>query len=241
MKIVAVSASLSEESTTSRLAQRLLATAAAAAPLSTGGFDRRERCSLAQPPEKNVETELIELRPIAHGIMDAMLTGFAVGDTEAALEKVANADGLIIVTPLYTTTYSGLLKCFIDVLAGSDPSNSPMKGTPTLLAATGGTPRHSLALDYSLRPLFSYLHADVLSTVVFAATDDWAGTGDKVRPLTSRIDRAGKELVSAMLRSAFHTIDPPDVNATSSGLKNQKLANPFENTPTFEQLFNQLQ
>ena len=232
MNIVAISAGLSEESTTSKLAQRLL-TATTSALSSDRGL---ETDGIAK-----ISSEILELRTIAHGIMDALLTGFAVGDTEAALEKVANADGLIIVTPLYTTTYSGLLKCFIDILAGSDPSNSPIRDIPTLLAATGGTPRHSLALDYSLRPLFSYLHADVLSTVVFAATDDWAGTGDKVRPLTSRIDRAGKELASAMLRTAARNVDLPDANATSSGIKNKKPANPFENTPTFEQLFNQLQ
>lgn len=222
MNIVAISAGLSEDSTTNRLAGRLLAAA-------------KEGLSAS-----DVNTQLVELRPIAHGIMDAMLMGFVTGDTEHALELVGQADGLIIATPLYATTYSGLLKCFIDILAGSDPSNSPIRNVPTLLAATGGTPRHSLALDYSLRPLFSYLHADVLSTVVFAATDDWAGAGDQVRPLTARIERAGRELAAAMQRrNDGDTETSAPALATESAPK-LPAANPFTNTPTFEQMLNQL-
>ena len=36
-----------------------------------------------------------------------------------------------------------------------------LAGKPTLIAATGGTARHSLALEHALRPLFSYLRATV--------------------------------------------------------------------------------
>ena len=51
-----------------------------------------------------------------------------------------------------------------------------------LLGATGGTARHSLALEHALRPMFTYLHAVVAPTSVFAATEDWAGGG--TRPCT---------------------------------------------------------
>ena len=68
-------------------------------------------------------------------------------------------------TPIFTTSYSGLFKSFIDVL---DPD--ALSGLPIVIGATGGTERHSLALDYGLRPLFSYLHAVVVPTGVYAAS-----------------------------------------------------------------------
>ncbi|WP_418605962.1 NAD(P)H-dependent oxidoreductase [Georgenia sp. SUBG003] len=92
------------------------------------------------------------------------------GALREVLEKVTGADGLVLVTPLFTTTYSGLFKSFVDVL-----DKDSLTDMPVLLGATGGTPRHSLALEYSMRPLLTYLRADVVTTSVFAATDDWAG------------------------------------------------------------------
>ena len=67
---------------------------------------------------------------------------------------MTSADGLIAVTPIFTTCYSGLFKSFVDVL---DPDS--LVDLPVLLGATGGTERHSLALDHAMRPLFTYLHA----------------------------------------------------------------------------------
>ena len=62
---------------------------------------------------------------------------------------------MIAVTPVFSASYSGLFKSFFDVL---DPK--ALVGTPVLIAATGGSARHSLVLDYAMRPLFSYLKAD---------------------------------------------------------------------------------
>ena len=77
-----------------------------------------------------------------------------------------------------------------------------------LIAATGGTERHSLALDHALRPLFSYLHAVVVPTGVFAATADWGSAAATTR-LTSRIERAAMQLVHlAVGTSATPDPDP---------------------------------
>ena len=80
---------------------------------------------------------------------------------------------------------------------------------PVLLGATGGTARHSLALEYSMRPLFTYLHADVARTSVFAATDDWSGADDGHPALHSRILLAGRELAE-MVAAQAHAgpVDP---------------------------------
>lgn len=130
---------------------------------------------------------VIELRPLGRSIIDTMLTGFAPSDLHFAFETVANADGVIAVTPAFNASFSGLFKSFFDVLPEETLSNMPV-----LIAATGGTERHSLVLEHALRPMFSYLHAVVSPTGVYAATDDFGaqrGSGD----LSKRIAKAADD------------------------------------------------
>ena len=136
---------------------------------------------------EEVHVDVVELRPLAHALTDAVLSGFASGELAEALELVRRADALVAVTPVFTASYSGLFKMFVDVL---EPGL--LDGMPVLVAATAGTPRHSLVLDHALRPLFSYLRAVVVPTGVFAASEDFGSTADG--QLASRIERAAGEL-----------------------------------------------
>ncbi|CAM5408951.1 NAD(P)H-dependent FMN reductase OS=Streptomyces glaucescens OX=1907 GN=SGLAU_19285 PE=4 SV=1 [Streptomyces glaucescens] len=68
-----------------------------------------------------------------------------------------------------------------------------LAGKPVLIAATGGTARHSLVLEHALRPLFAHLRAVVVPTGVFAASEDWGAEG-----LDGRIERAAGELARLM-------------------------------------------
>ncbi len=139
----------------------------------------------------DVRTEVIELRPLAHALADNMLTGFASGELAEVQQQVARADGLIAVTPVFSASYSGLFKTFFDVL---EPDT--LDAVPVLVAATAGTARHSLVTEHALRPLFSYLHAVVVPTGVFAASDDWGSVDGASTALRGRVDRAARELVA---------------------------------------------
>lgn len=140
-----------------------------------------------------VSVEVIDLRDLAHPLADNLLTGFATGQLAEAVETVRAADALVAVTPIFSASFSGLFKTFFDVL---EPEM--LAGKPVLLAATAGTPRHSLVLEYGLRPLFAYLKAVPVPTAVFAATDDFGGnTG-----LEGRVDRAAAELAGMLGTSA---------------------------------------
>ncbi|MEP6481776.1 MAG: FMN reductase [Rhodoglobus sp.] len=174
-KLAVVTAGLSQPSSTRLLADRLAEATSA----------RLEADGVA------VQLSVIELRDVAQDVTNNLLTGFPSPRLEAAIEQVTGADGLIAVTPIFTTSYSGLFKSFIDVL---DPQS--LTGLPVLLAATGGTERHSLAIDYGMRPLFSYLHAVAVPTGVYAASGDWGQAG-----LTERIDRAASELATLVAAS----------------------------------------
>ena len=178
LRLVVVSAGLRQPSSTRMLADRLAASAERA-------LDDRGRA--AQP-------RVIELRDLATDIAHNLVTGFPNETLSEALKAVENADGLIVVSPIFSASYSGLFKSFFDLI---DPE--ALGGTPVLIAATGGSARHSLALEHALRPLFSYLHATVVPTGVYAATEDWgASSGTESVDLGGRIDRAAAELAALL-------------------------------------------
>lgn len=193
-RIAVVSAGLSTPSSTRMLADRLTAETVRA----LGELTDPDGAAM------EVSVDVIELRDFAHAITDNMLTGFATAELESAINTVVSADALIAVTPIFSTSYSGLFKSFIDVL---DPD--ALRGMPVLIGANAGTPRHSLAIDYAIRPLFAYLHADAVSTGVFAASADWGGKGDDVAPLASRIEKGARELAEAIARRPARASDDP--------------------------------
>ncbi|MEV5676260.1 FMN reductase [Streptomyces sp. NPDC052179] len=180
LRIVAVSAGLSQPSSTRLLADRLAAAA-------------RERLGAEQ--DRTVEVQVVELRDLAVDIANHLVTGFPPRALKEAIEAVTEADGLIAVTPVFTASYSGLFKSFFDLI-----DNTALTGKPVVIAATGGTARHSLVLEHALRPLFAYLRAVTVPTSVYAASEDWGSSGDEyTEGLPSRIRRAGGELASAVM------------------------------------------
>jgi FMN reductase len=170
-RLAVVAAGMSQPSSTRMLADRLAA--ATVTELSRRGVE--------------VDVTVIELRDHAKDVTNMMLSGFASPALESVIGSVTGADGLIAVSPVFSASYSGLFKSFFDVI-----DQRSLEGMPVVIGATGGTARHSLVLDHALRPLFSYLHASVMPTGVFAATDDW-GSADGA-PLLARIERAAHEL-----------------------------------------------
>lgn len=178
-RIAVISAGLSNPSSTRMLADRLAA--ATLRELAGRGI------------EAHVDT--VELRDLAHDITNNLLTGFAPTPLETAVNTVVSADAVIAVTPIFSTSYSGLFKSFIDIL---EPD--ALTGMPVLIGANAGTARHSLAIDYAIRPLFTYLHAEPVSTGVFAASSDWGANADGVAPLSTRVERGARELAEAIAR-----------------------------------------
>ncbi|RST00963.1 oxidoreductase [Streptomyces sp. WAC07149] len=178
MKLTVVSAGLGTPSSTRLLADRLAESA------------RDELTGRGLTPS----TEVVELRELAGDIANHLVTGFPPPRLSAAIDLVTAADGLIVVTPVFAASYSGLFKSFFDVI---DPD--ALTGKPVLTAATGGTARHSLVLEHAVRPLFAYLRAVVAPTAVFAASEDWGSGGDEYTDgLPGRVRRAGAELAALM-------------------------------------------
>ncbi|MFY1621733.1 FMN reductase [Micromonospora sp. WMMD735] len=176
--LAVVSAGLSQPSSTRLLADQL---AAAARDELVGRGDE-------------VELRVVELRDHAHDVVNNLLTGFPSTELRAALDAVTGADGIVAVTPIFNASYNGLFKSFFDVVDAQ-----ALVDRPVLIGATGGTARHSLALEHAVRPMFGYLRAVVLPTSVFAAPEDWSG-GTAEGALRARIQRAGRELADQVDR-----------------------------------------
>lgn len=204
LTLAVVSAGMSDASSTSLLADRLAEAA---------------RDALDGTP---VRIERVELRPLAHAVADHLLTGFPGPDLRTALETVTGADALIAATPTFKASYSGLFKSFFDLV-----DETALEDLPVLVAATGGTARHSLMLDTAMRPLFTHLKAFVLPLGVYAATEDWAGVS-----LESRIRRAGAQLARLLApEPGGRTAD-----TVAAGAVRQERGDEFAGVPDFADL-----
>ena len=151
--------------------------------------------------------DFIELREVAGELATFMVTG---GIPTPKLTELPGA-GLRRRRPdrgdagLQRRATAGSSRC------SSTPSTPRrLTGTPVLIGATAGSARHSLMLDFAMRPLFTYLHAVVVPTGVFAATEDFGSHG-----LSDRIARAAAELASAVLTQGGYGVGgfAPDLAA----------------------------
>ncbi|QAY59587.1 FMN reductase [Microbacterium protaetiae] len=148
LQIVAVSGSLRAPSTTNLLLEAVL--------------DEIER---AVP----VERQVLELRTLAVDLARALTAGAVSAPVLAAQQAVAEADIVVVGTPIYRGAYTGLFKDFFDLL-----HHDALADTPVLLTAGGGNDQHSLAIDHELRPLFAFFRAHTLPIGVYARSADFA-------------------------------------------------------------------
>lgn len=186
--IAVVAAGLSDPSSTSMLAKHL--SQATADALAERGY---------RPVVHH-----FELREVATDIADSMVTFSRSEALSEMIAQVEQADTVITVSPVFKASYSGLFKSFWDLV-----DNEALRGVPVQLGATGGSPRHSLVIDNSMRPLFSYLRMRVMPVGVYAATEDWGSTdhghdtGDansNAAYLSRRIAQAGDDLAEVTAR-----------------------------------------
>lgn len=150
--------------------------------------DRITTKTLAEAKRRGFEMDarVIELRSLASDIVSALTTQFVSPDLERATELLRNADAIVAATPIYKAAASGLFTSFFQVI-----DNDLLIGTPVVLAATAGSPRHSLVVDDQLRGFFSYLRT-VTAPTSLVSTPDEANSSE----FSGRVDRAAGELIS---------------------------------------------
>jgi FMN reductase len=147
LRLVAVSGGLQRPSKTAALAEHLLDLIAEEVPC---------------------ERRLVELGQLAPRLAGAVWRTQLPEVVEQALAAVEEADILVVATPVYRGSYTGLFKHFFDFI-----HQDALIDKPVLLAATGGSERHALMIDHQLRPLFSFFQARTLPLGVYATDKDF--------------------------------------------------------------------
>ncbi|WP_149085871.1 MULTISPECIES: FMN reductase [Microbacterium] len=161
LRVVAVSGSLHEPSKTTALLRAITAAVAERAP---------------------VDARLIELTQIGPSLAGALRRDQLPPEVEASLQAIETADLLIVGSPVYRASFTGLFKHLFDFV-----DQYALVGTPVLLAATGGGERHALMIEHQLRPLFAFFQALTLPLGVYASTTDFDGYDVATEVLRSRI------------------------------------------------------
>lgn len=103
----------------------------------------------------------------------------------AIIDKIISADALVVGSPVYKGSYSGLFKHVFDLI---DPQD--LAGKPVLLTATGGGDKHALVIEHHLRPLFGFFEATTLATGIYAGAADFVDGKPASPALLARLDRA---------------------------------------------------
>jgi FMN reductase len=167
--IVGISGSLNAPSRATTLVKLLLARSVAI----LGG--RSEFISIADlSPELGQSTDPAHLPP----------------QVQAAQKTLGEADLLVVASPIYAASYSGLLKHFFDLL---DPL--ALQGKVAILVTTSDSEQFSLTLEHQLRPLLSFFGVQTVPTALFAHDKNFLKdiNGNYAlmdNPLRARIDQA---------------------------------------------------
>jgi FMN reductase len=106
------------------------------------------------------------------------------------VDQVLAADLLVVASPTFKGTYTGLLKVFLDRF-GADQ----LGALPTVPVMTGGRPEHALAVEHTLRPLLVEIGASTPTRGLYVVEADLE---DPAVPVKSWLDRWGAALVRAL-------------------------------------------
>ncbi len=110
---------------------------------------------------RGVRVERLRVRDLSPQAL--ILADFGHRSISQATGQVAQAQVIVVATPVYKAAYSGVLKVFLDLL----PQDA-LAGKTVLPLATGGSAHHMLALDYALRPVLQSLGARHILSGIFA-------------------------------------------------------------------------
>jgi FMN reductase len=145
-----------------------------------------------------IDARIIELGEIGARLAGALKRSQLPAEIESDLAAIESADVLLVGSPVFRASYTGLFKHLFDFV-----HHEALIDVPVLLAATGGSERHALVIDHQLRPLFSFFQARTLPIGVYASEQDFHGYEISSPALHERIALAAERAVP--LLHARHT------------------------------------
>ncbi len=156
-----------------------------------------------------IESHLIALNELGPHLAGALTRKQLPPEAEAELQRIENADLLVVATPVYRASFTGLFKYLFDFV-----DQYALVDTPVLLAATGGSERHALIIEHQLRPLFGFFQSLALPVGVYALDSDFTDYAVSSEQLAERIDKA-IERALPLVRSSL--VEKETVERTLAG------------------------
>jgi FMN reductase len=167
---------------------RKLALGISGSPSSSSSSRRLVELALDRLRANGWETDVVDLATLP---ADALLARGEHPDVTAAIELVGEARVLVVGTPVYRATYTGLLKSIFDLMPMGH-----LVGKVALLIATGAAPGHMLAIDHGLRPLIASLNGVSAANAVYALPGDFLGDGAPGPELAAKVESAVAEAIA---------------------------------------------
>jgi len=132
-----------------------------------------------------IDAHRIEISEIGPHFAGALERSQLPAGVESELQRIEQADLLVVGSPVYRATFTGLFKHLFDFVGQYE-----LVDKPVFLAATGGGERHALILEHQFRPLFGFFQALTLPLGVYASNTDFAGYEISSTVLSERIELA---------------------------------------------------
>ena len=149
---------------------------------------------------RGVRVERLRVRDLSPQAL--ILADFGHRSISQATGQVAQAQVIVVATPVYKAACSGVLKVFLDLL----PQDA-LAGKTVLPLATGGSAHHMLALDYALRPVLQSLGARHILSGIFATEAQVLlspeGAYSVAPDIGARLDAAVDILLAETLRQSL--------------------------------------
>lgn len=139
--------------------------------------------------QHDVHLEHVAVATLGPGFTDALGREQVSAEVEAKLRAVEQADLVVVGSPVFRGSYPGLFKHFFDLVGQYSLANKSV-----LLAATGGSERHTLIIDQVLRPLFGFMQAAIAPVGLYASAGDFSGTTLLNPEVYARIEIAVRDL-----------------------------------------------
>lgn len=120
------------------------------------------------------------------------------------IDAIEEADGLVVGSPVYKGSYTGLFKHLFDLV---DPG--ALAGKPVAIVATGGGPRHALVVEHAFRPLFGFFGALQVPVTVYASDGDFREGALTDQGVRERAALAGSLLSDLLAHTAAAAAPAP--------------------------------
>jgi len=150
--------------------------------------------------------QVIDIADLGGDIASALSFQSIPASVARAHQLLTQADVLILASPVYKGSYSGLFKHLLDLL---DPK--ALRGKVALLAATGGSERHALVLDHQLRPLASFFETITVPSGVYACDGDFVNYALELPQAVSTLAR-----IDLVVNQALALLPPQEVLARAA-------------------------